>query len=260
MFSEIADKLYEDGSYNGWSISMPRRSTDGKRVLHHLAILGAVPPKIPGLAELAQVAVSFGEVVNGVAVDGAKDRYQFSGQIPEKEGNDTMTEDEKKAMAEKDAEISELEKENEELEEKIKCLEKEVAAKQAAAEVVAEAAEAAAETVPENKDFADMQKQISELKAARRTERLESFARDFADKVPAGIITKVKVLAERIEAVEASDFSDNGKTEKRDALWLLGEILQGWPKPVRTGASGFNYGDSADGGKPVNWAAAAKKM
>jgi hypothetical protein len=104
MFSEAGDKLYEDGAYDGWSISMPRRK-DGKRVLHHLAILGAVPPKIPGLEELAQVSVNFGD-------KSQKEMYQFSGKIPEQEGNEPMTEAEKKAMAEKDAKIAELEAQN----------------------------------------------------------------------------------------------------------------------------------------------------
>jgi hypothetical protein len=121
------------------------------------------------------------------------------------------------------------------------------------------------ETVSENQDFAsknfaDMQHQIKELRADRRRERLEGFARNFGDKIPAGIAAKAKALAERSEAVEPSDFSDNGKTEKRDALWLLGEILQGWPQPVKTGVSGFNYSDGVTGEKPVDWSAAAKKM
>jgi len=249
IFSEIGDKLYEGGYYNGWSISMPRRSKDGKRVLHHLAILGAVPPKIPGLEELAQVAVDFSSRENNTA---AKNRYQFSGQIPEEEDNDTMTDEEKKAMDEKDAEIAKLEKENE-------ALKEQVAAKQAASEVAAAAAEAAAETDSADDKFSDVQKQLGELKAARRQERLEGFARNIAEKLPAGIAGKAKVLAEQVEAIGAFDFSDNGKTENRDALWLLGEILQNWPQPVKTGASSFNYSDS-NGEKPIDWAAAAKKM
>ena len=246
IFSEIGDKLYEGGYYNGWSISMPRRSSDNKRVLHHLAILGAVPPKIPGLEELTQVAVDFGE-------DAAKNRYQFSGKIPEKEGNDTMTEEEKKAMAEKDAKIAELEAQNKALGE----------ASKKTAEV-----SPASEPKPEapaggdsaNADFADMQKELVAIKADRRRERLDAFGRGIAEKVPAGIAAKAKALAGQVEAVGAFDFSDNGKTEKRDALQLLEEILRGWPELVKTGASGINYGDSNNGEKPVDWAGAAKKM
>ena len=247
IFSEIGDKLYEGGYYDGWSISMPRRSSDNKRVLHHLAILGAVPPKIPGLEELAQTAVDFGE-------DAAKNRYQFSGKIPEKEGNDTMTDEEKKAMAEKDAKIAELEAQNKALEE----ASKKNAEAPPAPEPKPEAP--AGENVAANADFADMQKELVAIRADRRRERLDAFGRDIAGKVPAGIAAKAKALAGQVEAIGAFDFSDNGKTEKRDALALLGEILRGWPEPVKTGASGIDYGDSGDGEKPVDWAGAAKKM
>jgi hypothetical protein len=253
MFSEAADKLYEDGAYNGWSISMPRRDLDGKRVLHHLAILGAVPPKIPGLAELAQVAINFG--------DGAgKDKFQFSGAIPEKEDNESMmTDEEKKALAEKEAKIAELEAQNKALQEQ--------AAKTAPAETKQEApapsappAGAASGNAAGDANFADMQKQLGKIKAQRKRERLESFARDTAEKLPAGVAAKANALAAQVEEIGTFDFSDNGKTEKRDALWLLGDILRNWPQPVKPGASGINYSDNADGGKPVDWAAAAKKM
>jgi len=245
IFSDIGDKLYEGGYYDGWSISMPRRSTDNKRVLHHLAILGAVPPKIPGLDELAQIAVDFGE-------EAAKNRYQFSGKLPEKEGNDTMTDEEKKAMADKDAKIAELEAQN-------KALSEQAAQKPAETPPAAEAPAPAGET-PANADFADVQKELAAIKADRRRERLEGFGRDIAEKIPAGVAAKAKALAGQIEAIGAFDFSDNGKNEKRDALQLLGDILRGWPEPVRTGASGTNYGDSNNGEKPVDWAGAAKKM
>jgi hypothetical protein len=249
-FTEAGNKLYEGNYYDGWSVSMPRRESDGKRVLHHLAILGAVPPKIPELAELAQVAVNFGD-------NAGKDTFQFSGIIPEREGNEEMTDEEKKALAEKDARIAELEARNKALTEQ-------------AAGAAAAAAEAKPETAPAEaaagdaagggQDFADVQKQLGEIKAQRRRERLEGFAREAAGKLPAGTAAKAKALAAQVEAIGDFDFSDNGKTEKRDALWLLGDILRDWPQPVKAGASGINYGDSADGGKPVDWAAAAKKM
>jgi len=260
IFSDIGDMLYEGGYYDGWSISMPRRSQDGKRVLHHLAILGAVPPKIPGLEELAQVAVDFSE-------DAAKNRYQFSGKIPEEEGKDTMmTDEEKKALAEKEAKITELEAQNKALTEQANQKAAEPAAVQNAAQgATTPAADAkqdgaASDASANGKDFADVRNELNELKAGRRQERLEGFAKNVAEKLPAGIAAKAKVLAGHIEANGAFDFSDNGKTEKRDALWLLGEILQGWPSPVKTGASNYNYGDKTENGDTVDWSAAAKKM
>lgn len=251
IFTEIGDALYEGGYYDGWSISMPRRGDDGKRVLHHLAILGAVPPKIPGLQELERVAVNFGE--DKPSKRAAKNRYQFSGKIPEKEDNDTMTEEEKKALAEASAKIAELEAANKALTEQVAAADK--AKEPAPKELKPDAADSGAAA---GADFADMQKELMAIKADRRRERLENFERGIAEKVPAGVAVKARALAAHVEAVDSFDFSDNGKTEKRDALALLGEILRGWPEPVKTGASNFNYGDS--GGKSVDWAAAAKKM
>ena len=252
MFTEAGNKLFEGNYYDGWSISMPRRESDGKRTLHHLAILGAVPPKIPGLEELAQIAVNFAEVA-------AQDRYQFSGAIPEEEDNEVdPLEEAKKALAEREAKIAELEAANKALQEQ--------AAKTAPppAETPPAAgtppAEAAAGGAAGNAEFADIQNEVKELKAERRRERLEGFGRDVAGKLPAGVAAKATALAAQVEAVGAFDFSDNGKTEKRDALWLLGDILRGWPQPVKTGASGIDYSDGVNGEKPVDWSAAAKKM
>jgi len=41
---------YEEGYYRKWSVGIYRRPRDGKRYLHHLAFLGAVPPAIKGLS------------------------------------------------------------------------------------------------------------------------------------------------------------------------------------------------------------------
>ena len=50
------DEQFDDGNgegtYNGWSVTIPRRVSDGKRYLHSVAVLGATPPKIPGLDQL----------------------------------------------------------------------------------------------------------------------------------------------------------------------------------------------------------------
>ncbi len=49
----ILAEAIDEGFYTGWSISMPRRASDNKRYLHHLAMLGSVPPKIRDLKVLA---------------------------------------------------------------------------------------------------------------------------------------------------------------------------------------------------------------
>lgn len=52
----LADAI-DSGFYTGWSVSMPARASDNKRYLHHLAMLGSVPPKIRDLKVLATAAV-----------------------------------------------------------------------------------------------------------------------------------------------------------------------------------------------------------
>ena len=47
--NEILEQAYSEGLYRSWSVGIKRRATDGKRYLHHLAFLGAVPPKIKDL-------------------------------------------------------------------------------------------------------------------------------------------------------------------------------------------------------------------
>ena len=54
LHSVLAEAI-EQGFYDGWSISIPRRGSDSKRYLHHLAFLGAVPPKIRDLRILKEL-------------------------------------------------------------------------------------------------------------------------------------------------------------------------------------------------------------
>lgn len=50
LLNDIAE-YYDLGLYNRWSIGIAKNA-EGKWYLHHLALLGAVPPKIKGLREL----------------------------------------------------------------------------------------------------------------------------------------------------------------------------------------------------------------
>lgn len=54
----VVNEAIEDGFYPSWSVSIPARAADGKHYLHHLALLGSVPPKIRDL----QVVATVGEV------------------------------------------------------------------------------------------------------------------------------------------------------------------------------------------------------
>lgn len=53
--NEILSDAYDQGFYTGWSISLPQRGSDSKRYIHHLAFLGAVPPKIRDLKVIQEL-------------------------------------------------------------------------------------------------------------------------------------------------------------------------------------------------------------
>lgn len=53
--SEILADAYDQGFYTGWSISLPQRGSDLKRYIHHLAFLGAMPPKIRDLQVIQEL-------------------------------------------------------------------------------------------------------------------------------------------------------------------------------------------------------------
>lgn len=47
--NEVLYEAMKEGFYPSWSVSIPQRAADGKRYLHHLAFIGATPPKIRDL-------------------------------------------------------------------------------------------------------------------------------------------------------------------------------------------------------------------
>ena len=58
VFQDWAQRLYDSNLYPCWSIGGNINAGDGLWHLHHLAMLGAVPPAIDGLKELARVQFS----------------------------------------------------------------------------------------------------------------------------------------------------------------------------------------------------------
>ena len=137
---QFSDKDDGGGCYKGWSVTIPKRASDGKRYLHSLAICGATPPKIPGLEQLmVKSCYSDGD---SVEVFDFNDAINYQEEIP-------MTDEEKKKM-------EALEAENKKL--------KEDAAKAAARKD----GEDKKEKFSDSPEFADMQKEISELKAAKK--------------------------------------------------------------------------------------------
>ena len=86
---QFSDKDDGDGCYKGWSVTIPKRASDGKRYLHSLAICGATPPKIPGLEQLmVKSCYSDGDTVE---VFDFSDAIDYQEEIP-------MTKEEEEKM------------------------------------------------------------------------------------------------------------------------------------------------------------------
>ena len=228
-FRPEVEGLYSDGYYDGWSVSIPRRASDGKRYLHHLAILGATPPKIPGLEELSAVDINYGD---GDVVA----NFQFSGKIPEEE--------EKVDPKEMQRKIDDLTAEN-------------AALKKTPAGAVAVDPAATASSEP-SKDaaFAD---QMKKVQGELLDSRVNNFEGRLKGKIPAGILPKARELAKHIGEADAFEFSDGDKKRSIRPIELLEEVLTAWPT-ANLGPRGNDYSDAVGSdGKPIDWNALANK-
>lgn len=198
---QFSDKDDGNGCYKGWSVTIPKRGSDGKRYLHSLAICGATPPKIPGLEQLmTKSCYSDGD---SVEVFDFNDAINYQEEIP-------MTKEEEEKM-------KALETENKRL--------KEEAEKKAAEK----AGEDKKEKFSDSQEYADMKKQISDLEASRKDAVVKAVCDKFADNIPAGLKDGVQkiagVLASSTDSFEFSD-KDGNKTSK-SALDMFGDILDG---------------------------------
>ncbi len=245
-FSEELNKLYESGKYNGWSVSLPKRKKDGKTYFHHLAFLGATPPKIPGLKDLGQVSFNYADGDEVIV-------YEFSGAIRDFDDDifnkeNSMDPEEIKKMQEElaamKAELEKLRQEKKELEEKLAGLEGKKDGKE----------DEPKSEVP--KEFAD---QMNAMKAEMQKNRISAFKAKVSGKVPAGLMGEVEALGTALSASNFADssveFADNGKSTKANPLDLLASILSKMPQPVVEGFSGVEFADSVNGdGKNENYA------
>ena len=235
---QFSDKDDGDGCYKGWSVTIPKRGSDGKRYLHSLAICGATPPKIPGLKQLmTKSCYSDGD---SVEVFDFSDSINYQEEIP-------MTKEEEEKMKALEAENKRLKEEAE-------------------------------KKPPEKKDdedkekkFADMQMEIAELRAAKKEALVKGVCDKFAD-IPAGLKDKVQkvagVLASASESFEFSD-KDGNKTEE-SALEVFSEIvsaLSSAPKKNDVTKAIFDATEFADEGnnseegkKKLSWAEIGGKL
>jgi hypothetical protein len=251
-FGDSADEAFAKGLYDGWSVSIPRRGKDGGRYLHHLALLGMSPPKIPGLKEVDTVSYEYadGDEVETLSFGGAITERKEESELDPKE-----LEELRKKHAELEAEHKKL------LEEKAKLLEEKAAAEKAVAEVGAGAKTGedapGADGGAEGADFAD---RLAKMEGEVRKSRVAALMAKVEGKIPTGVKDKVKGLAERIAGDDESfNFSDSGKNQSAKAVELLGDILALWPAPVKTGGGEFDFADP-ETGKAPDWGKVAAGM
>ncbi len=226
-FSKELNTLYKSGKYTGWSVSLPKRKKDGKAYFHHLAFLGATPPKIPCLKDLGQVSFNYADGDKVVV-------HEFSGAIKEcdediSKKEDKMDEEEIRKLQE---ELARIKAENETLKAEKKELEQKLAAKEKTDEP----------EVP--KEFAD---KMAGMEAEMQKNRLAAFKAQIAGKIPAGLAGEVEALSSALSKHDSSvDFADSVTSQKMSGtpLELLGSILSKMPQPVETGFSGMEFSDS----------------
>lgn len=237
---QFSDKDDGDGCYKGWSVTIPKRASDGKRYLHSLAICGATPPKIPGLEQLmTKSCYSDGDTVE---VFDFSDAIDYQEEIP-------MTEEEKKKMADLEAENKKL---------------KEDAEKAAASKKDGEDKK---EKFSDSKEYADMQKKIEDLEASRKEAVVKGVCDKFAD-IPAGLKDSVqKVAGVLASTTESFEFSDkDGNKSNKTALDLFSDVLSGLiaaPKKEDVTSRQVNtdeFNDKKDDGKETDWGKIAAKL
>lgn len=245
MLHPELDGIYDDGDgnglYKGWSVTIPRRASDGKRYLHSLAITGAVPPKIPGLQQLM--------TKNCYAEDDAIEIFSF-GDSP-KFQEVSMTEEEKKRMEELEAENKRL---KDELEKKKQSDDPDKKAKVKRTE----------DDPGENGEYNDatskaMMAKLEEMESQLKQTKVDRFCDAIKDKVPAGIMDKAKALAAELAEGKEVNFSDNTSA---DALLTLQEILSLWP--TMEGQQLYSFSDDGDSkdknSKNEGWSKVASRL
>lgn len=237
---QFSDKDDGDGCYKGWSVTIPKRASDGKRYLHSLAICGATPPKIPGLEQLmTKSCYSEGDCVE---VFNFSDAIDYQEEIP-------MTKEEEEKM-------KALELENKKL--------KEDAEKAAASKKNEEDKK---EKFSDSKEYADMQKKIEDLETSRKEAVVKGVCDKFAD-VPAGLKDNIqKVAGVLASATESFEFSDkDGNKSNKSALDLFSDLLSGLiaaPKKDEVTSRQVNtdeFNDKKNDGKETDWGKVAAKL
>ncbi len=263
--SDLIDEAFEKKMYGNWSIGVRRRASDGKKYLHHLAVLGAQPPGIKDLRDLTGMPF-----INMSDDAGTEERWTFKlsdatenwkfgliGNIfqrlrdrliedkgvdeadkivnkweideisrPEESGNENGSPDEVYA-ADKQKEDRTMDKETQSL--------------------VAGSGQGGANTkVDGSVQLADAQQRASSLEAALRATKRDALQTAAKGKVPADKMPLLLQLADAMPVEENIELTDAaGAKKSTSALDLLTRIFSEMAFPVKPGE--MDMGDAPGG-------------
>ncbi|OHD27281.1 MAG: hypothetical protein A2Y38_19350, partial [Spirochaetes bacterium GWB1_59_5] len=233
----LADAV-DEKFYNHLSVGLPRRASDRKRYLHHVAFLGAVPPKIRDLKIFADLGVlNFGDepkvdcfadeqppaAANGTAIAEAIRRIADKGRAswPLKE---TVT-----ALAELTSLATEMVLSGA----PIPAALQEQA--QAFADQLKHTAGAAGkeEDVEVKEENENLKKELSDMKARALVVAKDGIKKAMDGRIPVARQGLVLELADRLGDAETIELADeSGTKEKVSSIEVLRRVLESIPKPV----------------------------
>ncbi len=219
----LADAV-EEGFYKKWSIGAPKRASDGKRYLHHLAFLGAVPPKVPGLKELAvnladcptEAIFNFGDL---------EDQASFLARMGQEREHLKWRLEDVKAIIDRIAGWG-----------------LEMAVSGSVPTEFKDQVQALSDILTKNSPDPEkdaLKAQLASAQKASRDSLLSGLQASISGKVPAASLPLVMALADRLDLEEEFELADGEETIKLKGAALLKKIFESLPLPVKPGAHQF---------------------
>ena len=212
----IDAKFYED-----MSIGIATRKADGKRYIHHLAFLGAVPPKIRDLRVFGDIGSCYlGDGgLDGVTEVGPTEAPKVAPQATPQTATVATTSPapapEAKGGKEEDVELKE--------------------------------------------ENAKLTKELADMKASQLAAGKESLRKAMEGRVPKARQGLVILLADRLCETSKIELADeSGGKENVDGIEALRRVLEAIPLAVTPGKA--ELGDPAGNGKPLDLSAIAGKF
>jgi hypothetical protein len=214
-FNSLIAEAIDSGFYPGWSVSIPARAADGKRYLHHLAMLGSIPPKIRDMQVIAQV----GGTKPDNAIDTKGEGMQFADQafysFSDFPKTPTTSEPPKDQSVEEPT----------------------------AAAILPEVPQPAVPPEPKKPDGTEFSDQLAQREARARSVYKEGvkarLISEIGERWPAGRRDQVVEFTDMLVDIHDYDFADSGDKKEKSLVDLFVELIKGMtataqPKPGRS--------------------------